>query len=156
MPPLAAALGALVLSLPGGAVDGARVLGATVPAVEAALGTPSSVETLPNRRDLTYRGRLEVIFAGASSDPAAQTAWALLVLDPRATVPGLGRPLALAPRALESRLRALGLRETRAYRCDRRGCFGTFTGAGGTRLVIYGLLHGRRYLGVQVVPKPEP
>ncbi len=143
-----------MLALPGGAVDGARLLGENVPAVEAALGTPSSVETLPNRRDLTYRGRLEVVFAGPSSDPAAQTAWALLVLDPDATVPGLGRPLARTPRTLGANLRALGLQEQRPYRCDRRGCFGTFLGAAGSRLVVYGLLHGRRYLGVQLYPKP--
>ena len=50
------------------------------------------------------------------------------------------------------RLRATGLREGRRYRCDRRGCFGTFLR--GRRRVLYGLLRRRRYLGVQVWPNP--
>ena len=159
MPPLlalavAALAGPLSVALPSGEVNGTPVLGATVARVEAALGVPSSVETFPNRRDLAYRGRLEVIFHGPAADPAGQTAWAVLVVDPDATVPGLGRPLAVSPRTLERRLRATGLREGRRYHCDQRGCFGTFFGAGGTRRVIYGLHGGGRYLGVQVWPNP--
>jgi hypothetical protein len=145
---------ALAISLPGGRVDGKAVLGRSVPQVIRALGAPSSVERLPNRRDLTYGGRLEVVFSGPDADPAAQRAWAILVLDRSARASGVGRPLALAPPALEQRLRATGLREGRRYRCDRRGCFGTFFGARGTRRVIYGLLRGRRYLGAQVWPNP--
>lgn len=159
MPPLlvlavAALVGPLSVSLPGGEVNGTPVFGATVTQVEAVLGVPSSVETFPNRRDLAYEGRLEVIFHGPAADPAAQTAWAVLVVDRDATTPGLGRPLAVSPRTLERRLRATDLREGRRYHCDPRGCFGTFFGAGGTRRIIYGLRAGGRYLGVQVWPNP--
>lgn len=130
------------------------MLGRTVAEVERALGAPSAVETFPNRRDLLYERRLEVIFHGPTADPAAQTAWAILVVDPDATVAGIGRPLAVPPRTLERRLRATGLREERRYRCDARGCFGTFFGAGGTRRVIDGVQRGGRYLAVQVWPNP--
>ena len=146
----------LAVALPAGRVGGLPVLGRSVPALVRALGAPTSVERLPNRRDLTYRGRLEVVFTGPDTDPARQKAWAILLLDPKATATGIGRPLAVPPRTLERRLRATGLREGRRYRCDRHGCFGTFFGAGGTRRVIYGLLRGRRYLGVQVWPNPQP
>ena len=55
-------------------------------------------------------------------------------------------------RVLERRLLARGSRRTRTYRCDRRSCFGAFRAAGGTRRILSGLLHGRRYLAVQVRP----
>ena len=155
MLPLATAAAVLTVSVPGGALNGTPVLGTTVPEAEAAFGAPTSVETYPNRRDLAYRGRFELIFAGPSADPAAQTAWGVLVIDPDATAPRLGRFLSVPPRTLERRLRTLGLREVRRYRCDRRGCFGTFFTRDGKRRVIYGLLERRRrYLGVQAWPNP--
>ena len=159
MPPLlvlavAALVGPLSVSLPSGAINGMPVFGTTVTQVEAALGPPSSVETYPDRRDLVYKGRIEVIFHGPAADQGAQTAWAVLVVDPNATVTGLGRPLAVPPPTLERRLRATGLRQERRYHCDVRGCFGTFFGAGGTRRIIFGLNRGGRYLGVQVWPNP--
>ncbi len=144
----------LAVALPSGRIAGTPVLGRTVPQVVHALGSPTSVERLPNRRDLTYRGRLEVVFSGPDADPSAQRAWAILLLDPAATATEVGRPLSVPPRTLERRLRTTGLREERRYRCDRRGCFGAFFDAAGTRRVIYGLLRGRRYLGVQVWPNP--
>jgi hypothetical protein len=145
----------LAVALPSGRIDGMPVLGRSVPQVVRALGAPTSVERLPNRRDLAYAGRLEVIFSGPDADPSAQTAWAILVLDPSASATRVGRPLSVPPRTLELRLRTTGLRERRRYRCDRRGCFGTFFDAAGTRRVIYGLLRGgRRYLGVQAWPNP--
>jgi hypothetical protein len=144
----------LAVTVPGGRIGGTPVLGRTVPQVVSALGAPSSVERYANRRDLAYKGRLEVIFAGPDADPSAQKAWAILVLDPATTVARLGRPLSVPPQTLERRLRATGLREGRRYRCDRRACFGTFFNASRTRRVIYGLLRGRRYLGVQVWPNP--
>jgi hypothetical protein len=150
----AALTGPLSVSLPGGAINGTPVLGRNVTRVEEALGAPSSVETFPNRRDLVYRGRMEAIFHGPAADPGGQIAWAVLVTDPAATAPGLGRLLAVPPRTLERRLRAAGLREERRYRCDARGCFGTFFGAGGRRRIIYGVHDGGRYLGVQVWPNP--
>lgn len=150
---------ALVVAVPGGAVDGVATLGRTVPQVERALGAPTSVERYPRRRDLVYgsarRPRLEVIFAGPSTEPSRQRAWAILVADPRAAVVGLGRVLAVAPRTLERRLRATGLHEARPYRCDAKGCFGTFLDASRTRRVIYGVQHGSRFLGVQVWPNPS-
>lgn len=144
----------LAVTLPSGRIDGTPVLGRTVPQLVRALGTPTAVERLPNRRDLTYDGRLEVIFSGPDADPSAQRAWAVLLLDPAATATRVGAPLSLPPRTLERRLRATGLREERRYRCDRRGCFGAFFDAAGTRRVLFGLLRGRRYLGVQVWPNP--
>src|SRR5665213_1934150 len=159
MPPLfvlaaAALVGPLAVSVPGGEINGVPVLGATVTQVEAALGAPSSVETFPDRRDLAYKGRIEVIFHGPAADQGGQTAWAVLVVDPRVTAPGLGRPLAVPTRSREQRLLATGLRRERRYHCDPRGCFGTFFGAGGTRRIIYGLHNGGRYLGVQMWPNP--
>jgi len=73
-------------------------------------------------------------------------AWAILITPPS--------PQAVAPRVLERRLRASGLREGRHYRCDARGCFGTFFGAHDTRRVIYGINRERPYLGVQIWPNP--
>lgn len=96
-----------------------------------------------------------MIFQGAFAAPARERAWAILVADPDADVAGLGRPLALPPAALERRLRTLPLREERPYRCDARGCFGTFFSRDGTRRVIYGRQRSGRYVGVQVWPNPE-
>jgi hypothetical protein len=160
--PLALALLALAsplrVTLPEGTLDGVRILGRTVPQVEAALGAPAAVERFPSRRDLVYRRsgelQLEVIFSGPFAEPAQETAWAILVADPSAVVAGLGRPLALAPTALERRLRTLPLRESRPYRCDARGCFGTFFSRDGTRRVIYGRQRSGRYLGIQAWPNP--
>ena len=129
---------AYVVTLPTGQVDGHAVLGAPIARVEAALGRPLRVERFQTRRDLVYRG-LEVITDG-------RRAWAILVTAPS--------PQVVAPRTLERRLRASGLREGRRYRCDARGCFGTFFGAHGTRRVIYGVKGGRPYLGVQIWPNP--
>jgi hypothetical protein len=162
VPPLAlvlAALSPLAVSLPSGTVDGHPVLGRTVPQVEEALGLPAAVERYPDRRDLVFRraGRLqlEVIFHGPFAAPARERAWAILVADPDATVAGLGgRPLVLPPATLERRLRALPLHEERRYRCDRRGCFGTFFSRDGRRRVVYGRQRTGRYLGVQVWPSP--
>lgn len=162
MPPLALVLAALAspvtVSLPVGAVDGHAVLGRTVSQVEAALGRPSAVERFADRRDLVYRraGRLqlEVICHGPFAAPARERAWAVLVAAPDAVVVGLGRPLALPPSALGRRLRALPLRQERPYRCDARGCFGTFFSRDGTRRVIYGRQRTGRYLGIQVWPNP--
>lgn len=155
---LAALAGAPHVTLPAGAVDGVPVLGASVPRVEAALGLPDHVEHFARRRDLVYgpraRPRLEVIFAGPFDDPTAETAWAVLVADPAATFTGAGQALAVPPQALERRLRRLPLRETRRYRCDPAGCFGTFLSHDRKRRMIYGLQHGSRYLGVQVWPNP--
>jgi hypothetical protein len=95
-----------------------------------------------------------VIFDGPSSDPAAQTAWAILVADPRTTVAGVGRALSHPPAELVRLLHGTGLRTARAYRCDARGCFGTLFDASGTRRVVVGVQHGYRYLGVQVWPNP--
>lgn len=161
--PLALAAAALatplVVSVPGGVVDGSPILGRTVPQVERALGTPTSEERFPRRRDLAYGSRLEVIFHGPDGDPAAQTAWAILVTDRSASVAGRAALLASTPRTLERQLRTTGLHEERPYRCDARGCFGTFFGrglhAGGTRRVIYGVQHGAPYIGVQIWPNPR-
>jgi hypothetical protein len=156
---VAALAGAPTVALPTGAVNQRPVLGRRVPQVLAELGAPSSVERFANRRDLVYgparRPRLEVIFHGPSATPAGQVAWAVLATDPATSVPSLGDVLAVTPTTLESELRTTALRETRSYRCDALGCFGTFLGAGGTRRVIYGIQHGGRYLGVQVWPNPS-
>jgi len=129
---------AYVVTLPTGEVDGRPVLGASIARIEAALGRPVRVERFAVRRDLVYRG-LEVITDG-------RRAWAILLTAPS--------PQAVEPRILERRLRTSGLREVRRFRCDARGCFGTFVGAHGTRRVIYGINRGRPYLGVQVWPNP--
>jgi hypothetical protein len=151
--------GAPTISLPGGAVDGQPLLGRTVPEVTAELGAASSVERYPHRRDLVYgparRPRLEVIFHGPAANPSDQVAWAILAADPGTVVRGLGRVLAAPPVSLERTLETTGLREERRYRCDTRGCFGSFFSRDETRRVIYGLQHGARYLGVQVWPNPR-
>jgi hypothetical protein len=160
--PLALALlslaGALHVTLPKGEVNGMPLLGQTAPAVLAGLGTPTSVERYPARRDLVYgpapHPRLEVIFAGLSAHPDEQRAWAIFVAEPSATVRGVGRPLARPPADVAPLLVAIGLRSGRPYHCDARGCFGTFFGDGGTRRIVYGVQHGYRYFGVQVWPNP--
>jgi hypothetical protein len=105
--------------------------------VEASLGRPASTEHYPVRVDLRYRG-LEVIFADGLH------ASALLAT-------GVAPPATLR-RTLH---RTLGLRESRLYHCDRRGCFGTFFSTDGRRRVIYGLNRGQPYVGVQSWPQHQ-
>ena len=47
-----------------------------------------------------------------------------------------------------------GLRESRRYHCDARGCFGTFFTPNRRVRVIYGLNRGHPYAGAQVWPQP--
>ena len=141
-------LAALVVSLAGFTLDGHRLLGLAPAAVRAALGRPTRVERYPRRLDLVYGSRFEVVTTGR--------AWSVAVFDPTVSEPRLGRPLALPPRELERRIRAAyPLREQRRYRCDAKGCFGTFLAAGGRRRLIYGVSGGRRYLALQSWPLPR-
>jgi hypothetical protein len=128
------AIAAVHVALASGRVDGRVVLGRTAATVEAVLGRPSGVERYPVRRDLRFRG-IEVIFG----DGVHASAY---------VVPSA------APRAVRLRLRAAGLVEERRYRCDARGCFGTFFTRDRERRVIYGVSGGRPYLGEQVWPQP--
>lgn len=128
------AMAAVHVALASGRVDGRVVLGRTAARVEAVLGPPSGVERYPVRRDLRFRG-IEVIFG----DGVHASAY---------VVPSA------APRIVRLQVRAAGLVEERRYRCDARGCFGTFFTHDRTRRVIYGLNRGRPYLGEQVWPQP--
>ena len=131
---MVSAIAAVHVALASGRVDGRIVLGRTAAQVEAVLGRPLAVERYPVRRDLRFRG-IEVIFG----DGVHASAY---------LVP------ASAPPTERLRLRAAGLVEERRYRCDTRGCFGTFFTRDRTRRVIYGLNRGRPYLGEQVWPQP--
>ena len=119
-----------------GSVDGHAVLGRSPAQIEAVFGTPLAVERYPVRRDLRYR-RFEVIFGDG------RHASALLVTG------------VAAPAAFRLVLRGIpGLHESRRYRCDALGCFGTFFTGNGRVRVIYGLNRHRPYAGVQVWPQP--
>ena len=131
---MVSAIAAVHVALASGRVDGRVVLGRTAAAVEAVLGRPSAVERYPVRRDLRFRG-IEVIFG----DGIHASAY---------VVP------ADAPHVVRLRLRAAGLVEERRYRCDGRGCFGTFFTHDRARRVIYGVSRGRPYLGEQAWPQP--
>jgi hypothetical protein len=134
---MVAAVAAFHIALASGRVDGHAVLGRSIESVERSLGRPASVEHYPVRVDLRYRG-LEVIFADGLH------ASALLATG---TAP---------PVAMRRTLRGTaGLRESRPYRCDRRGCFGTFFSKDRQRRVIYGLNRGRPYLGIQQWPQRQ-
>jgi hypothetical protein len=133
---MVAAVAAFHIAFASGRVNGHAVLGRSIKAVEASFGRPRSVERYPIRVDIRYQG-LEVIFADG------RHASALLVT-------GTARP-AVMRRELQH---TTGLREARAYHCDRRGCFGTFFSTDGHRRVIYGLNRGRAYVGVQRWPQP--
>lgn len=128
------AIAAVHVSLASGRVDGAVMLGRSAAQVEAVLGRPLAVERYPVRRDLRFRG-IEVILG----DGVHASAY---------VVP------ADAPARVRAQLRAAGLVEERRYRCDPRGCFGTFFTRDRTRRVIYGLNRGRPYVGEQVWPQP--
>ena len=118
-----------------GRVEGHAVLGRSPAQVEASFGAPVSVERYPVRRDLRYR-RFEVILGDG------RHASAILVTG------------VAAPRAFRSvLLGTAGLRESRRYHCDPRGCFGTFFSQNGRLRVIYGLNRGRPYAGVQRWPQ---
>ena len=119
-----------------GRMDGHVVLGRSAAQVEAIFGAPLSVERYPVRRDLRYR-RFEVIFGDG------RHASAILVTA------------VSAPQAFRRGLQALpGLRESRRYHCDARGCFGTFFTRDHRLRVIYGLNRGQPYAGAQVWPQP--
>src|SRR6266446_5013052 len=133
---MVAAVAAFHIALASGRIDGRIVLGRSVKAVEASFGRPLSVERYPIRVDLRYGG-LEVIFADGVH------ASALLAT-------GTARPAPMRRMLLHTH----GLRESRPYHCDSRGCFGTFFSKGGTRRVIYGLNRGRPYVGIQRWPQP--
>ena len=132
------ALPAQQITFTTGRVDGHSVLGRTVPEVVGALGRPTRSEQFRVRRDLRFRG-LEVIFDDGLH------ASAILVTDP-----AVARP----PRAMRLVLtRTTGLRESRRYRCDARGCFETFFAGGGRLRVIYGLERAKPYVGLQAWPR---
>src|SRR3954454_2546750 len=115
-----------------GRIDGRAVLGRSPAQIEALFGRPLAVERFPVRRDLRYR-RFEVIFGDG------RHASALLVTG------------VAAPAAFRLVLRQTpGLREARRYRCDARGCFGTFFTRNARIRVFYGLSRGRPYAGVQL------
>ena len=119
-----------------GRVNGHAILGRSVAQVEAVFGAPLSVERYPVRRDLRYR-RFEVIFGDG------RHASAFLVTG------------VAAPPAFRRELQALpGVRESRRYHCDARGCFGTFFTPNRRVRVIYGLNRGHPYAGAQVWPQP--
>jgi len=117
-----------------GRVEGHAVLGRSPAQIEESFGAPVSVERYPVRRDFRYR-RFEVIFGDGLH------ASALLVT-------GVAAPAAF--RAVLSR--TPGLHESRRYRCDARGCFGTFFTGDRRVRVIYGLNRDRPYAGVQAWP----
>jgi hypothetical protein len=129
-----AAVAAVHVALATGRVDGSVVLGRSLARVEAVLGRPARVERYPVRVDLRFGG-IEVIFG----DGAHASAY---------VVPSA------PPSVVRPRLQAAGLVEERRYRCDARGCFGTFFTRGRRRRVIYGLSRGRPYVGEQVWPEP--
>jgi hypothetical protein len=134
---MVAAVAAFQIALASGRVDGHPILGRGISAVEVSLGRPASVEHYPVRVDLRYRG-IEVIFGDG------RHASALLATD------------VAPPAALRRTLRQTpGLRESRRYRCDRRGCFGTFFSHDRQRRIIYGLNRGRPYLGIQQWPQRQ-
>jgi hypothetical protein len=134
---MVAAVAALQIALASGRVDGQIVLGRSIARVERLLGPPSRVERFPVRRDLRYAG-IEVIFGDGRHVSS------LLVDDPR---------IALPPGAMQQRLRGTaGLRESRPYHCDAKGCFGTFFTTDRARRVIYGVTRGRPYVGIQSWP----
>jgi hypothetical protein len=134
---MVAAVAAFQIALASGRVDGHPVLGRSIESVESSLGRPASVERYPVRVDVRYPG-LEVIFADGHH------ASALLASG---TAP---------PAAMRRTLRdTTGLRESRPYHCDRRGCFGTFFSKDRRRRVIYGLNRGRPYLGIQQWPQRQ-
>ena len=125
----------LVVAWASGRIDGQPVLGRSAAQIEAVFGTPLAVERYPVRRDLRYR-RFEVILGDG------RHASAILVTG------------VAAPRAFRSvLLGTTGLRESRRYHCDPRGCFGTFFSQNGRLRVIYGLNRGRPYAGVQRWPQ---
>jgi hypothetical protein len=134
---MVAAVAAASVAIASARVDGATILGRSQAQVVSVLGSPVGRETYPVRRDLRFAG-IEVIFA----DGVHASAYVV--------------PEAASPADLRRRIARAGLREERRYRCDARGCFGTFFTRGDTRRVIYGLEHGKAYLGEQVWPQPEP
>ena len=134
---MVAAIAAFQIALASGRVNGHAVLGSGIEVVEASFGRPVSVEHYAVRVDLRYRG-LEVIFSDG------RRASALLAT-------GTASPAVLRQRLSHT----AGLRESRRYRCDRRGCFGTFFSSDGRRRVIYGLNRGRPYLGIQTRPQRQ-
>jgi hypothetical protein len=145
--------GAVHFDLAQATVDGHPIFGRSVAAIRSSLGPPDYVERYAHRVDLGYgarsRPRLEVIFNG--------TAWAIELEDPGAVEAQLGRPLALAPQALQTLIarRYAGLlRLVRAYRCDPKGCFGLFFNTDGSRRVIFGVSRGHRYIGLQLTHPP--
>lgn len=123
---------AVHVALATGRVDGHVILGRTQAQVRAVLGRPLAIDRFPVRRDLRFRG-IEVIFG----DGVHASAY---------VVPGA------APAVERQRLLATGLREERRYRCDAKGCFGTFFTRDGRRRVIYGVSRGKPYLGEQLWP----
>jgi hypothetical protein len=131
---MVSAISAVHVALASGRVDGRVVPGRSAAQVEAVLGRPVAVERYPVRRDLRFRG-IEVIFA----DSVHASAYVVPAGPPAAT---------------RRQLRAAGLVEERRYRCDARGCFGTFFTRDRSRRAIYGLSRGRPYLGEQVWPQP--
>lgn len=134
---MVAVVAAFHIALASGRVDGHPILGRSINAVEVSLGRPTSVEHYPVRVDLRYRG-LEVIFGDGLHASALLTT------------------KAAPPAALRRTLRQTpGLRESRPYHCDRRGCFGTFFSKGRQRRIIYGLNRGRPYLGIQQWPQRQ-
>jgi hypothetical protein len=133
---MVAAVAAFHIAFASGRINGRTVLGRDIETVEASFGRPVSVEHYPVRVDLRYRG-LEVIFADG------RHASALLVT-------GTARPAAMQRTLGETP----GLRESRPYHCDKRGCFGTFFSKDGRRRVIYGINRGRPYVGIQRRPQP--
>jgi hypothetical protein len=133
---MVAAVAAFHIAFATGRINGHAVLGRSIEAVETSFGKPASVERYPVRVDIRYHG-LEVIFADG------RHASAILVT-------GTARPAAMRRTLGDTR----GLRESRPYHCDSRGCFGTFFSKDGRRRVIYGMNRGRPYVGIQRWPQP--
>ena len=131
---MVSAIAAVHVALASGRVDGRVLLGRTAAQVEAVLGRPLAVDRYPVRRDLRFRG-IEVIFG----DGVHASAYAV----PSAP-----------PAQVRAELRATALVEARRYRCDARGCFGTFFTRDRSRRVIYGLNRGVPYVGEQAWPQP--
>lgn len=131
---MVSAIAAVHVALASGRVDGRLLLGREATQVQAVLGRPLAVERYPVRRDLRYRG-IEVIFGDGEHASAY-------------VVPSE------SPAQVRAELRATTLVEARRYRCDARGCFGTFFTRDHRRRVIYGLNRGAPYVGEQVWPQP--
>jgi hypothetical protein len=135
-------------------VSGHRVLGRPIAAIRSSLGPPDYTERYTSRVDLGYgvnaAPRVEVIING--------TAWALEFGAATDTEARLGRVLTMAPRTLQRRIAATYsgvFRLVRSYRCDAKGCFGVFFNRDGSQRVIFGISHGRRYVGLQLTDPPK-